>query len=189
MIVGPDEVGHRGEVEQLVGALGLQQSICFRGEARDEERSRMYGGSELFILPSFSENFGLVIGEALAHGVPVITTRATPWPELERERCGWWIEVGVEPLVKALTEAVQLPREALTRMGERGRRLIKRRYSWERAGEEMAEVYGWMLGRRKRPECVMSFGEVAWERATPPPTLFSWEGAREAAPANKFPED
>src|SRR5258708_4177837 len=75
-----------------------------------------------------SENFGLVIAEALSCGVPVITTRATPWGELEEYRCGWWIELGVEPLGWALREATGLPREVLREMGERGRELVQKRY-------------------------------------------------------------
>jgi glycosyltransferase involved in cell wall biosynthesis len=101
----------------------------------------LYQEADLFVLPSFSENFGLVIAEALASGVPVITTRATPWSELEEFGCGWWIGVGVEPLVTALREATALPREALREMGRRGRLLIEQRYDWEELGRQMAKVY------------------------------------------------
>ena len=107
------------------------------------------------MLPTFSENFGLVIAEALACEVPVITTRATPWQELDDHRCGWWIETGVEPLVAALREAFALDPSTLHEMGVRGRSLIEQKYTWEPIGRSMLEVYEWMLGRRPKPACII----------------------------------
>ena len=67
---------------------GLEKQIHFQGEVMGEDKIECYRGADLFVLPSFSENFGLVIAEALSCGVPVITTRETPWEELETHRFG-----------------------------------------------------------------------------------------------------
>src|SRR5258707_9941459 len=130
LIAGPDEGGHFAEVRAKVRACGLAERITFAGEVWGEAKIKLYCESELFVLPSFSENFGLVIAEALGCGVPVITTRATPWAELEQRDCGRWIEVGIEPLVRALRQAVSLPPETLRQMGRRGRELITANYGW-----------------------------------------------------------
>jgi glycosyltransferase involved in cell wall biosynthesis len=155
-IVGPDECGHLAKVRALVHALGLEDKVHFLGELWGEAKTDLFLGSDLFVLPSFSENFGLVVAEALASGVPVITTRATPWKELEDRRCGWWIEIGVQPLVDALRAALATPRGELREMGKRGHELVKRNYCWERIGTKMVEVYEWMLSRRDKPGCVDS---------------------------------
>ncbi|MEZ5591148.1 MAG: glycosyltransferase [Gammaproteobacteria bacterium] len=59
----------------------------------------MLESADLFVLPSFSENFGVVIAEALAHGVPVITTRGTPWKGLLQHGCGWWSRGSRQPML------------------------------------------------------------------------------------------
>jgi glycosyltransferase involved in cell wall biosynthesis len=155
LIVGPDEGGHLAEVRAAVRAAGLERQILFQGEVMGEAKTRLYCESDLFVLPSFSENFGLVIAEALSCGVPVITTRATPWEELETHRCGWWIETGVEPLVKALREATVLSDAERSEMGRRGRQLIEDHYTWPAISRQMCAVYEWMLGTGPRPDCVI----------------------------------
>jgi glycosyltransferase involved in cell wall biosynthesis len=104
-------------------------------------------------LPTFSENFGLVVAEALTYGVPGISTRGAPWADLQTHACGWWIETGVEPLVSALREAVALSDEERAAMGARGRVYV-RRFDWDRIAEQTLAVYRWMLGRGDRPACV-----------------------------------
>ncbi len=105
IIAGPDEGGHRREVEAAVSSAGLDGVFEFRGAATGEEKWELYRQSDLFVLPSLSENFGLVVGEALSSGVPVVTTKATPWEELAAHRCGWWVNVGAEALGAALHDA------------------------------------------------------------------------------------
>src|SRR4030095_16360119 len=109
----------------------------------------------LFVLPSHSENFGMVVAEALACGLPVITTKGTPWEVVGRERCGWWVDVGVEPLAHALRTAVALDDAERSEMGSRGRRLVEREYTWPAAAKKMASVYQWMLGQAEQPACVV----------------------------------
>ena len=155
LIVGPDEGGHLAEVRAAVRAAGLEKQILFQGEVMGEAKTRLYCESDLFVLPSFSENFGLVIAEALSCGVPVITTHATPWEELETHRCGWWIETGVESLVKALREATALSDVERSEMGRRGRQLIEDRYTWPAISRQMGAVYEWMLGAGPKPDCVV----------------------------------
>jgi len=155
VIVGPDEVGHLAEVRRAVEAAGLASSVEFPGEAWGPARWSYYREADLFVLPTFSENFGIVITEALACGVPVITTKGAPWKELHTHRCGWWIDVGVEPLVKALHEAMGLSEAQRYEMGQHGRSLVAAKYLWPGIAQNMRSVYEWVLGQRAKPECVV----------------------------------
>ena len=155
VIIGPDECHHLAQLQSMVAAAGLEQNIHFPGEAWGEQRNLEYQNADLFVLPTYSENFGLVVAEALYQGVPVITTKGTPWQDLLDYRCGWWIEIGVEPLVAALTEALALPSNELREMGLRGRNMVTNKYAWPPIGEAMANAYEWMLGHREQPDFVI----------------------------------
>jgi glycosyltransferase involved in cell wall biosynthesis len=155
LLVGPDEKDHKSELQAAVEGCGLRHQIFFPGPAWGASRTQMYRDSDVFVLPTFSENFGLVIAEALSCEIPVITTRGTPWEDLNTHKCGWWIDIGVEPLVEALKEAFSTSSDVLHEMGIRGRLLVEEKYAWGPIGRVMADVYRWMLGRGPKPECVL----------------------------------
>lgn len=154
VIAGPDEQGHQIEIERLAEKRGVRADFRFPGPVFGREKDRLYREARLFVLPSYSENFGVVVPEALAYGVPVITTRATPWEELQTHRCGWWIDTGVEPLAEALRQALALPDDERQAMGRRGRALVGARYSWESVAQQMAQVYLWIEQGGQAPACV-----------------------------------
>lgn len=152
-IAGPDEGGHLAEVMRAAQAVGVAGSIDYLGEVNGARKTEVYHNADLFVLPTFSENFGVVVAEALSHGLPVITTRGAPWADLETNGCGWWVDIGVEPLATALRQAMALNDDERRDMGERGRAYVQR-YNWADIARQMADVYRWVLGQGARPDCV-----------------------------------
>lgn len=152
VIAGPDESGHKAAVESAVMRAHLSDSVDIVGAVADGDKHAFLGNADLFILPSYSENFGMVIGEALAAGVPVITTTATPWQWVQSAACGWWIEPGVDSVQAALQEAMALPDDVRTAMGQRGRAFIESQFSWRATAEKHVQLYRWLTNPAAPPD-------------------------------------
>ena len=99
----------------------------------------------------------MVVAEAMAHGLPVITTHGAPWKLLEEESCGWWVPVSVDGIAGALEDATQRSPEELAAMGARERTIVEQRFAWDGIARQMSECYEWLLGGRDAPECVRQF--------------------------------
>jgi glycosyltransferase involved in cell wall biosynthesis len=151
IICGPDDRGHLEEVRTAAITAGLIESLEFKEPAYGEAKDGLLRDTDLFLLPSFSENYSNSVAEALAYGIPVITTRGTPWSEIQAHRCGWWVEIGVPSLTAALREATCASPEALAEMGSRGRTLMLSKPNWPKVAEMMTGVYKWILGIGPRP--------------------------------------
>ena len=154
VVAGPDEDGHRAEVERQADALGLGGVVSFPGPVGDDDKWDLYRSADLFVLPTLSENFGIVVAEALAAGLPVLTTRAAPWEALVTERAGWWTETGPDALAAGLEDATAAPPDALRAMGERGRAYVDGHLSWALSAERHLALYRWLLGAGERPPFV-----------------------------------
>ena len=150
-IVGPDEAGHREEVEALVREAGLEQDFEFTGHLEGAELRLAYQTADCLILPSHTENFGMVVAEALAHGCPVIASQGTPWRLLEDEGCGWWVPVSVEGIAAALGDLASLSSAELSAMGERGRAVVIEHFDWDRIARQFIACYRSLLEPGRRP--------------------------------------
>lgn len=153
IIAGDDVGGHRVQLEAQVVANAIPR-VTFAGPTYGAAKDAMLRSADLFALPTRSENFGIVVAEALAMGVPVVVTTGTPWAGLANERCGWWIEHGAEPLLGALREATALPPTERGAMGLRGREWMARDFAWNAIGAQMAAVYDWLARGAPRPATV-----------------------------------
>lgn len=140
-IVGPDEAGHLAEVQELVRKAGLEADFEFTGSLEGEALRKTYEDADLFVLPSYTENFGMVVVEALAHGVPVIASNGTPWKGLLEHECGWWPEISSEGIGEALQSATSIDSTELRLMGMRGRQWMQRDFSWDQVARRMADLY------------------------------------------------
>lgn len=142
VVAGPSYRNHGAQVEARARVAGLTEAeFSLIGPVYGAEKDRLYAQADLFVLPTYSENFGSVVIEALAQGCPVLTTAGTPWEGLLTHRCGWWIEPGAAPLKTTLREALALPTSTLREMGERGYAWVREAYGWEAVGRKMAEAY------------------------------------------------
>jgi len=151
---GPDYDGHLAQVQKKIRDLGVEADFMYLGNLGDQEKWTAYRRADLFVLPTYSENFGIVIAEALAAEVPVLTTTGTPWKSLVENRCGWWIEPGQKSLVDELPSILQCGREELQVMGRRGQDYAYKTFSWSSIACEMKDAYQWVFKDGNIPSCV-----------------------------------
>jgi len=103
--------------------------VEFRSHLEGVAREVAFRQASVFILPTYSENFGNVVAEALIRGVPVITTTGTPWREIIDKQCGWYVNPTVAEVKGAILNAVNTDSLTLRQMGERGRVHVKANYT------------------------------------------------------------
>lgn len=161
---GDDERAYEQKIKDRILALGMSYqdkdgniysttttttsnyNFILIGPLDDEKKWDAYARADLFVLPTYSENFGIVVAEALWANVPVITTKGTPWSDLEREKCGWWIDLPAkESLDWALRDATSLPECDLAAMGRNGHQLVEVKYTWGAVCKEMIRGYEQIL--------------------------------------------
>jgi glycosyltransferase involved in cell wall biosynthesis len=153
-IVGPDEGGHAGEVRRLAREAGLNGDVTVEPAVDDARKWGLLAAADIFILPTYSENFGIVVAEAMAAGLPVITTTGTPWTQLAAWEAGWCVEPKVEEIEAALSSAVRLSDEQRATMGSRGRKNVLEQYSWPAIARQMRDCYSWILSGGTPPACI-----------------------------------
>ena len=149
-IVGPDNGGYLTRLQALHRELRLSH-VHFRMPAFGAQKWQAYQSAELYVLPTYSENFAMTVAESLAAGTPAIVTKGAPWQGLEAHQAGWWIDIGVDPLVACLEEALGCSQEALRKKGVNGQQWMQRDFSWDRIGGMMLETYHWLLNGGEQP--------------------------------------
>ncbi len=121
--------------------LNIAGCVRFTGPLHGQTKKDALTHSAALILPSRSENFGMVVCEALAHGTPVITTNTTPWADVERVGCGWIAEPSVNGLARCLSAVINTPMPTLQTMGEAGWSWMKSSFDLPVVARQMNDCY------------------------------------------------
>jgi glycosyltransferase involved in cell wall biosynthesis len=140
-IVGPDQAGHLSELVAEAERLGVAAMFDWAGPKYGDELSREYDRCDILILPSFTENFGATVVDALSHSKPALASMFTPWKILEERECGWWVSNEPEKLAETFKKIAALSAEELESMGERGRKLVEEKYAWDAVCSAMIRGY------------------------------------------------
>lgn len=139
IIAGEGDPTYVDKLKKKVENSGLV--VKFLGGVYDDEKWDLYHEADFFVLPSYSENFGYVVAEALGCGTPVITTQGTPWKDINTWQCGCWIKLTKNELRSAILQMASLESNQLQKMGRNGRRLIEEKYSSKAMAVELMKIY------------------------------------------------
>lgn len=153
VVAGHGEPEHVADVMRMASEMKLRR-VSFPGPLYGDVKATAFFDADLFALPTHTENFGVAVAEALAHGCPAIVGQGAPWSGLHDHHCGWWVKNDVVTLVETLRAAMALPKDELTTMGARGRLWMENEYGWADIASRMEAAYAWVLGLREKPDWV-----------------------------------
>ncbi len=145
-VAGPDEDDHASTLQGLAQDLGLEGRLRWLGTIEEQAKFGFLVDADLFVLPSFSENFGLAAVEAMAVGCPVVIgSGVNIAPQVEAYGAGWVVPTEPEALSSAIVAAL---RNADVRhaAGKAGQRLVAEKYDGENVAREMLKAYEECLG-------------------------------------------
>ena len=128
-------------MEALAGNLGVASRVRFLGPVHGPEKWALLESAQVLALPSYSENFGNVVLEAMAVGCPVVVTPEVGLASVVRDSGAGLVTPGnPEPLARAL-HSILIDRNAARAMGEAGRKAVAERFTWEAVAGEMEQAY------------------------------------------------
>ena len=145
-IAGNDDDGTINYVKERISKDDLKGRVELLGPLGEEQKKSAYVNAGLFILPSHSENFGIVVAEALSYGLPVITTRGCPWKDLKTFDCGWWIDLDTEEISKAISRYIfSTSEERKEELSQNAIKLVESKFNWNSIAFQFENMYNEIL--------------------------------------------
>jgi len=142
-IYGTGDNLYRESLVELAKDLDLLgKSVHFAGHVDGSDKSDAFLNADLCIVPSYTENFCMVVAEALGHGVPVVVSQGAPWADIEVHDCGVWVKNTPEELMQAICT---MRTRNLSDMGRNGWEWMKKSYDWDVVADQMHGVYASLL--------------------------------------------
>lgn len=154
VIAGWGQPEHESEIRAIAAAHASSAPIRFVGSVLGDERAATYRAARALVLPSLSEGVPLTVLEAWSHGLPVLMTDACNLRDGFAEGAAVRLSPAADGTLVGLMDMLGLSDAERAAMGQRGRRLVERRFSWEIALPQFLAVYGWLAGNGARPDSV-----------------------------------
>jgi glycosyltransferase involved in cell wall biosynthesis len=137
----PQDPSYEEAIKTRLQNSSLQPHTTITGFVTGEAKSALLQAADLFVLPSYYENFGIAVAEAMVAAKPVvISDQVHIWHDIYNSQSGWVTKTEVDSLTNSLTEALQNPDERKNR-GTNAQNYALQHYSWDGIGRQMIEIY------------------------------------------------
>ncbi|MFK8182760.1 MAG: hormogonium polysaccharide biosynthesis glycosyltransferase HpsP [Phormidesmis sp.] len=141
----PQDRNYETQIQQQIQAAPWASQATISGFVGGELKAQILSAADAFVLPSYYENFGIAVAEAMAAQLPVIISdQVHIWPAIAESESGWVVPTAVEPLTTALTEALR-KKEARVQRGQNAQRCAKENYSWDAIAQRILTTYHQLL--------------------------------------------
>jgi glycosyltransferase involved in cell wall biosynthesis len=149
VIAGNDEEGYRDVLQSLAIQAGVSDRVVFTGPVHGADKAALLASAQLLVLPSYSENFGNVVLEAMAEGCPVVVTPEVGIaPEVALSGAGLVVEGHPPALARGIGLLLSDPARRAA-MSARGRAAAMERFSWASVAQQMETLYESVAERRR----------------------------------------
>jgi len=149
VIIGPENDNYGKKVRKWVKERDLMSCVHFFGSLEGKDVIQAYVDADVFVLPSYTENFGMTVVEAMACGLPVvISDHVNIHADVTRSGAGLVTRCMVDEVVQAMDVLLQ-DRELRITMGQAGRRFVQVTYTWPRIVEAFSREYEHVIARKK----------------------------------------
>ena len=140
VIAGPDN-DMRDRVSQWLRDEDVLEKTTFTGMVLGPDKRALLGDGDIFVLPSYSENFGIAVLEAMACAMPVvISDKVNIWREVEAGNAGRVTPCDVEAVARAIDELLN-DKDAAREMGENGKAVVAEQFAWPKIALMLEDVY------------------------------------------------
>ena len=152
-IAGLGENKYEEKIKKLI-LNTRSKSIKFIGPVYGEDKIKFLQTSDVLIMPSYNENFGMVVAEALSNNTPVICSMNTPWQKVIEIKCGWHIPNDKISIKKTFLKVFKMSKNNLSDKGIKGRLWMKKEYSWKQVAKKMLLSYEWLISQKNKPKWI-----------------------------------
>lgn len=153
IIVGSGDEAYMNFLKTEILRLGLK-NVNFKGFLSGREKYEELARLTCLFLPSDSENFGMIVTEALSVKTPVMASLGTPWEDLNAYRCGWWTDRNPDNIADIMQTIMNMSTAELAEMGNNGTRLVNEKYGAEKVACQMKALYEWLYSGGSQPDFV-----------------------------------
>ena len=141
VIAGSGDPGYEAKIDRQLHASGLAARVHRVGFVTGERKQQLLQGADVFVLPSHSENFGVAVLEALAAGLPVMTSpQVALSPLIQDHNLGWVCDNTVEALTQTLQQTLT-ETDRYDAMGQRARQVARAQFSWPKIAHQLSQAY------------------------------------------------
>jgi len=141
----PQDPDYEQKIQTQIANSSLRSHTTITGFVSGELKAGLLQAADLFVLPSYYENFGIAVAEAMVAGIPVIISdQVHIWQQVSDSESGWVGTTDVSALFELLQQTLDNPQEC-QRRGQNAQKYALEHFSWDAIARQMIQAYNQLL--------------------------------------------